>query len=48
MEAFHLLAQYHIVLPPRLAEGVKWSRFVNTCGLPGHNISCDLHMEHLK
>ncbi len=48
MEAFHLLIQYHIVLPPRLAEGVKWSRFVNTRGLPGHNISCDLHMEHMN
>ncbi len=48
MEAFHLLIQYHIVLPPRLAEGVKWSRFVNTRGLPGNNISCDLHMEHMN
>ena len=28
MEAIHLLAQFHnIVLPPRLAEGVKWKRF---------------------
>lgn len=48
MEALNLLAQYHIVLPPRLAEGLKWSRFVNTRGLPGHNISCDLHMEHMN
>ena len=31
-----------------LAEQLKWSRFVNTGGLPGHNISCDLHNEHLN
>ena len=24
-----------------------WSRCVNTHGLPGRNVSCDLHMEHL-
>lgn len=48
MEAFNFLSQYHIVLSPYLAEGVKWSRFVNTHGLPGHNISCDLHMEHMN
>ena len=29
-------------------EHLKWSRFVNTHGLVGHNISCDLHMEHLN
>lgn len=46
-EAFTLLSQY-ILLPPHLAEQLKWSRFVNTHGLPGHNISCDLHMEHLN
>lgn len=23
-------------------------RFINTSGLPGHNISCDLHNEHLN
>ena len=48
VEAFTLLAQYHMLLPPRLAEQLKWSRFVNVHGLPGHNISCDLHMEHLN
>lgn len=47
-EAFTLLSQYHIILPPNLAEQLKWSRFVNVHGLPGHNISCDLHMEHLN
>ena len=33
---------------PCLAEQLKWSRFVNVHGLPGHNISCDLHIEHLN
>ena len=32
----------------RLAEQVKWCRFINTQGLPGHNISCDLDLEHLN
>ena len=36
------------LLPPNLAEQVKFSRFVNTHGHSGHNISCDLHMEHLN
>ena len=48
IEALTLLAQYHLILPPRLAEQLKWSRFINTHGLPGHNISCDLHIEHLN
>lgn len=48
IEAFTLLAQYHLILPPRLAEQLKWSRFINVHGLPGHNISCDLHLEHLN
>ena len=48
IEALTLLAQYHLILPPLLAEQLKWSRFVNTHGLPGHNISCDLHIEHLN
>lgn len=43
-----MLSQYHLILPPRLAEQVKWSCFVNTHSGAGHNISCDLHMEHLN
>ena len=46
IEALTLLSQYSIILPPNLAEQLKWSRFVNMHGRPGHNISCDLHMEH--
>lgn len=48
IEALTLLAQYSVILPPNLAEQLKWSRFVNVHGRPGHNISCDLHMEHLN
>ena len=48
IEALTLLAQYHLILPPCLAKQLKWSRFINVHGLPGHNISCDLHMEHLN
>ena len=48
IEAFNLLAQYYIILPPRLAEQLLWSRFINTHGQPGHNIPCDLHLEHLN
>ena len=46
-EALVLLSQYYVTLPPYLAEKLIWSRFINLHGLPGHNISCDLHMEHL-
>ena len=48
IEAFTLLSQYHTTLPSNLAEQLKWSRFTNVHGLPGHNISCDLHIEHLS
>ena len=46
IEAFTLLAQYHILFPERMAQQLIWSRCVNTHGKPGHNIPCDLHMEH--
>ena len=48
IEAFNLLVQYFIFLPPRLAEQLQWSQFINTHGQPGHNIPCDLHLEHLN
>lgn len=47
IEAFTILAQYHFILPPQLAEQLKWSRFINNHGAPGKNICMDLHMEHL-
>ena len=48
IEAFNLLAQYDILLPPRLKEQIKWSRFVNTHGKQGKNIPCNLYLEHLN
>ena len=46
-EAFLLLLQLQTV-PERLQQELIWNRFVNTRGLPGKNIPCDLHMEHLN
>ena len=36
------------VLPERKVAELKWSRTVNVSGRSGHNIACDLHMEHLN
>ena len=47
-EAALLLYQYQYLLSPRQAEQVIYSRFVNSTGIPGGNISADLHMEHLN
>lgn len=48
IEALRLLLQFYFLLPPRQAQQLINSRFINTCGLPGHNVECDLHMEHLN
>ncbi len=48
LDALNLLAQYYILLPPRLAQQLAWSRCVNTSGKKGGNIPMDLHMEHLN
>ena len=48
IEAFHFLAQHQFLLSPRLSQQVLWSRYVNTHSLPGKNIACDSHMEHLN
>jgi L1 cell adhesion molecule like protein len=48
VEALNLLSQYHFFLSPRQKEQLIWSRCINTHGLPGRNILCDLHMEHLN
>ena len=39
IEALTLLSQYSIILPPNLAEQLKWSRFVNMHGHPGQRTS---------
>ena len=48
IEAFLTLYQCHYTLSPRLSHQLIWIRFINTHGQPGHNIECDLHMEHLN
>ena len=47
-EAILLLLQYHYLLPEQKAAQLAYSRFVNTQGRVGQNISSDLHMEHLN
>ena len=44
----NLLFQYYYKLSGRQKEQLLWSRCVNTKGVPGMNIPCDLHMEHLN
>ena len=33
---------------PNIAHRLVWCRFINTTGKKGHNISIDLHLEHLN
>ena len=47
-ESLVLQLQYYFLLPKREAEQLKWSRFINTKGRKGCNVSCDLHIEHLN
>ena len=48
LEALNLQSHYYYLLPPRYAEQLKWSRFINMHDSPGANISADLHLEHLN
>ena len=48
IEAFTFLAQHAFLLSPRQSQQLLQSRFINVHGLPGRNVSCDLHMEHLN
>lgn len=48
LEAFLLLASVTSILPPRLAEQVKWGRFVNLSGGPTSNLDGDEVMEILN
>ena len=47
-EALLLLSWYAFSFPPRMAQQLLYSRFVNTRGIPGYNIPADLHNEHLN
>jgi len=48
IEAVEIVHQYMYALSPQLAKQLIWGRFVNVHGVPGSNISLDLHMEHLN
>ena len=43
-----MLMQYEYHLTPRQSQQLIWSRFINTHGIRGRNIPCDLHQEHLN
>lgn len=42
-----MILQSKILSPRKLSE-LMWSRTINTHGKAGHNVPCDLHMEHLN
>ena len=48
IEAINLLSQYHFFLTQRQSMQLLWSRTVNTHGIPGKNIPCDLLLEHFN
>ena len=47
-EVFNMLFQYYYLLSPRQSQQLIWNRCINTHGIKGQNISCDLYMEHLN
>ena len=47
-EAVNLLLQYYYKFSERQKAQLLWSRCINTRGLIGCNLPCDLHMEHLN
>jgi len=48
IEVLNMLNQVEFVLTEREAAELLWNRFVNTHGVRGRNIPCDLHIEHLN
>ena len=47
-EAVNLLLQYYCKLTERQKAQLLWSCCINTRGLHGCNLPCDLYMEHLN
>ena len=47
-EALTLLMQHSYILTERQSAQLLYGQFINTEGIPGRNIPCDLHLEHLK
>lgn len=48
LEALIMLYEHLYGFSPRLSHQLIWSRCINTRGIAGHNIPCDLFMEHLN
>ena len=48
LESINFISQVRALLSPRKAHEVIWSQFCSTQGGPGHNLSCDLRMEHFN
>ncbi len=47
-EVLLMLYQIEFALTPRQVQQLMWSRTINYVSLPGHNVPCDLHLEHLN
>ena len=47
-EALYLLCQHKYLLTEWQSTQLLYSRFINTQGGKGKNVSCDIHMEHLN
>lgn len=47
-EAVNILLQFYFILSDRQKAQILWSRCVNTRGVHGVNIPCDIHMERLN
>ena len=47
-ETVILLTQVYCLFSDRQVAQLKWSRCINTKGSRGHNVPCDLHLEHLN
>lgn len=47
-ETLLMLFKHTFLFSPRLSRQLMYSRFVNTHGVIGKNIACDLHNEHLN
>ena len=48
LEELLLLIHTQVLLSPRLKHQLVYSRFVNTSGRPGTNITINLHLEHVN
>ena len=48
IEAFNPPFQYEYRFTPRMKQQVMWERTINIHGMPGKNVSMDLHMEHIN